>query len=289
MTKWNGQHLLQDLPAAQIFTDASERGYGIVWNEHRLAGEWSPEEAPLHINVKELLVIEKIFQHISVPNKSHLQLCMDNTSAIANIKKFGGTRSAQLNNTAMRIWRHCFRHSIQLSTLYVPSKMNPADAPSRALNSQIEWQLPPTVFHHLDLMLGPHSVDLFASPQNHLLPTFVTWNYHPKAMTTNALSMDWTKIQGRLFINPPWNLISLIAKKLLFTQTAATMITPNWPSAPWYPLMLQLTQTPPQVLLIPKDPPQRDPGPLMKNPLWSLLAWNIHPHQPKELPFPITK
>ncbi|KAI7880462.1 uncharacterized protein EV154DRAFT_401566, partial [Mucor mucedo] len=48
----------------------------------------------------------------------------------------------------------------------------------------------------LNRLWGPHQVDLFASPTRHHLPLFVTWNYHPQAMWTNAFSKSWSHLLG---------------------------------------------------------------------------------------------
>ena len=74
LSKWNGQHLLNQVPTMQIFTDASDNGYGIVWNDQLYQGKWTATEQSFHINYKELLAVQRIFHHIQVPPNSHLQL-----------------------------------------------------------------------------------------------------------------------------------------------------------------------------------------------------------------------
>jgi hypothetical protein len=277
LKKWNGRHLISTLPITQIFTDASDMGYGFVWGNNSFQGTWSPIERQLHINQKELLVIQKVFQYIPIPPNHHIQLCIDNTSAIAYIKHFGGTKSSSLNQIALDIWKFCFRNCIQLSTLYVPSKLNPADAPSRAIQNQIEWSLPQHTFQWLDKLWGPHHIDLFASHKNHLLQHFVSWNYHPEAIWTNAFSRPWHLMPGRLYLAPPWNLILQTLQTLLRHRLPATLITPNWPTAPWYPLALQLASRSPLTLEIPTTAENdQDSSLFKKNKKWTLLAWNLH-------------
>lgn len=271
---WNGRRMLPHQPTVQIFTDASDSGWGIIINQQQYRGKWSPSEQATHINYKELLVIWKLFSVFPAHQHRHLQLCMDNTAAIAYINKFGGTRSSVLNNLAMQIWQHCFRHRIFLSTLYVPSICNPADAPSRQMIQQNDWAITPSTFHHLDHLWGPHSIDLFASPDNTKIPhNFVSWKYHPQAAWINAFSRNWTTIPGRLYLCPPWNLIPTTLLRLNQQPRPATLITPNWPSAPWWPTVTAMAQSPPITL-----PPtsiihhQNDDAPTHQ---WSLTAWNL--------------
>ncbi|KAI7889037.1 uncharacterized protein EV154DRAFT_388829, partial [Mucor mucedo] len=102
-----------------IFMDASDQEFRIVWDQHSIQGQGTKQEQSVHINQKELLVIDKVFQFIPFHRHHNLQLCMDNTSAIAYIKHFGGPESSTLNTIALDIWTYCFQNSIQLSTLYV--------------------------------------------------------------------------------------------------------------------------------------------------------------------------
>ncbi|KAK5805656.1 hypothetical protein F5H01DRAFT_383545 [Linnemannia elongata] len=79
-----------------------------------------------------------------------VNLVIDDTSTIAYINKFGGTRSAPLMEAADRIWRHCLATGTRLQTTYVPSSFNPADSPSRQLQEQLKWSLHPQFFQDLD-------------------------------------------------------------------------------------------------------------------------------------------
>ncbi|KAF9271471.1 hypothetical protein BGZ68_003572, partial [Mortierella alpina] len=54
----------------------------------------------------------------------------------------------------------------RLRTTYVPSQFNPADAPLRRMNTQLEWSISQDFFQELDSQWGPHTVDLFASKAN---------------------------------------------------------------------------------------------------------------------------
>jgi hypothetical protein len=59
---WNGQSFLRSLPQHKVFTDASDQGWGIVWNQRTWNGLWIQQEPLQHINYKELLVIWKVIQ-----------------------------------------------------------------------------------------------------------------------------------------------------------------------------------------------------------------------------------
>jgi hypothetical protein len=61
----------------------------------------------------------------------------------------------------------------------VASPFNPADAPFRKMESQVEWLIDPKYFRHLEHKWGPHTVDLFAHRSNHQVPQFVSWKTGP--------------------------------------------------------------------------------------------------------------
>ncbi|OMH83609.1 hypothetical protein AX774_g2884 [Zancudomyces culisetae] len=58
MEKWNGKAFLPEKPELEVFTDASDTGWGVVIGTKTYAGQWSRQEADWHINVKELRAVE---------------------------------------------------------------------------------------------------------------------------------------------------------------------------------------------------------------------------------------
>ncbi|PWA03190.1 hypothetical protein BB558_000644 [Smittium angustum] len=97
-----------NLPAEHLFamrfldnTNASNKNYGITIGEKNITGKWKEEEANYPINVKEFLAIFKALQLKEIMGLSVL-IFSDNNSAIAYIRKFGGT-SAQSSQRPIQI------------------------------------------------------------------------------------------------------------------------------------------------------------------------------------------
>ena len=90
-------------------------------------------------------------------------LMIDNITTIAYVNRFEGTRSPALMELAEQIWQHRLATRTRRRTIYVPSPFNPADAPSRQMQDQLEWSIHPQFSQELDRLLGPHHVDLFAT------------------------------------------------------------------------------------------------------------------------------
>jgi Reverse transcriptase (RNA-dependent DNA polymerase)/DNA N-6-adenine-methyltransferase (Dam) len=276
LQSWNGQSFLPATPQHEVFTDASDLGWGIVWHDQTWSGQWGPQEVSQHINWKELMVIWKVTQLRHLQG-SVIRVYCDNMTTIAYVNKFGGTKSAPLLELARRIWNSCLRTNTRILLTYVPSLFNPADAPSRQLAQQVEWRMSRTYFQRLDQKWGPHQVDLFAHRNNHLLPRYVAWRPDPQAVAHDALQMSWQHL-GRLYICPPWNLLPAIVQKIQREQVSATLITPWWPTAIWFPSLRTIAR--PRPLSVPRQfvlpPIGHTSSALQGNPHWSLTAWNIN-------------
>ncbi|KAG2222342.1 hypothetical protein INT45_009815 [Circinella minor] len=183
---WNGQSFLLTKPHLEVFTDASDLRWGLVYNMTIVSGTWTPHQRQQHINYKELLTIRHAIQQPALTGKN-LRIYCDNTTTIAYINHFGGTHSTMLMTLAKEIWLECLKTNIRIQLTYVPSQFNPADPPSRQLHHQLEWQINHHFFHLLNHLWGPHSIDLFTSSQNHKLPLYMSWQWDPEAAATNAL------------------------------------------------------------------------------------------------------
>ncbi|KAG0776216.1 hypothetical protein G6F22_012731 [Rhizopus arrhizus] len=88
LTKWNGLSFLPETPTQEVFTDASNSGWGIVLNNQVMNETWTPEELAQHINYQELAVIWKCVKMKQLQGQV-LRIYCDNTSAIAYQQQFG--------------------------------------------------------------------------------------------------------------------------------------------------------------------------------------------------------
>lgn len=275
LSGWNGLGFLPQKTDVDAFTDASEEAWGIVINSKEMSRTWTPAEQPHHINWKELRVIWYLVQIPTLIGKTIHIIC-DNMTTIAQINKFGGTRSPLLLDLTTKIWNHCLTTGTRLKTTYVPSQFNPADAPSRRMIVQLEWSIDPTFFLQLEETWGHHTIDLFATATNRKVPRYISWSPEKEAWSQDAFNSNWSKM-GRVYACPPWSLISRVLQKIKMDKVKATVITPYWPSALWYPTIRQMSISKP--LPVPRNmvlpAPGNNPHILAKNPMWSLAAWNV--------------
>ena len=94
------------------------------------------------------------------------------------------------------------------------------------LGDSSEWKLNLVVFSHLMKQLGPCSVDLFASRLTAQLHQYMSLKLDPGALVTDALSQQWTDIQGYAF--PPFSLIRRCLTKVRQEVSRLVLIAPMW-------------------------------------------------------------
>ena len=102
----------------------------------------------MHINVLELTAAHLALTTLAKAARStHIQLKMDNLTAIAYINKMGGTHSQECNHVSQQIWEWAIAQDILLSAAYIPGDSNVvADFHSCCFHENKEWALKETVF-----------------------------------------------------------------------------------------------------------------------------------------------
>ena len=231
-----GISLTQVSPQLDLWSDASDVGWGSHLGEEVASGPWSLEEVELSINARELLAVEYGLQYFAPQiMNSTVALFMDNSTVIAYLRNQGGTRSQHLNSIAQRIPRWAESLPVVLPPQFIMGCNNVlADSLSRP--NQIlglEWTLKTEVFQDLRKR-WPVSIDLFATSLNHQCCPYFSPFHGP-----NALLQNWNGWQAYAF--PPWSLIPAVLKKLWSSSgVLLTIIAPYWPQRPWFPELLDL-------------------------------------------------
>ena len=195
----------------------------------------------------------------------HVQIGIDNKTAMTYINKLGGTRSHRLTFLALEMWNFAADRNLTLSAVYVPGEENQiADKKSRVFQNSLEWNVHPAVLQALQKEVGCFGIDLFATWVNHQDPAFVSWRPEPGTVATNAFNVKWGFQLACLF--PPFCMIKRCLRKIQQDQSHCVLITPVWKSSPWYPVILSLLVG--QPLLLPRRlDPLRLPGTKKMHPL----------------------
>ena len=223
----------------EVSTDASNLGWGIHFDGRLHQGRWDAD-APAHINAKELFTLH-IFLRDFLPSSilpRSLLWRTDNTTAMAYVKKEGGTISQSLLQIATQLLLLAEEKQIRILPVYVPSEENLlADAASR-FQSLPDWHLNPSVFNMICRRWGSPVIDLFATDLSSQLPRFFAWGQSQRAEAFDALLQPWAFTLAYAF--PPPALLPRTLNKIAVSQGEFLLVVPFWPTQKWFPVLLEM-------------------------------------------------
>ena len=180
-------------PLLLLFTDASDSGWGASLGDDLLSGLWTPDISRFSINHCELLaILLAIRGFLHLLKGRSVSLFTDNTSALAYLRKEGGTRSATLNAVAQSILRLCEANGVLLLPQFVLGKLNVL-ADTLSQGSQVlgsEWTLCREVCRDL-FRRWPVNIDFFATSMNHRLQAYFSPVMDPQAVAIDAMHQSW--------------------------------------------------------------------------------------------------
>ena len=249
-----GVSLDQVSPQLDLWSDASDMGWGAHLGDDLASGLWAPADLEISINARELLAIEIALEFFAqLLQNSSVAVFADNSTAIAYLRIQGGTRSPLLNAIAQRIL--CWAESLQvtLAPQFIMGRHNVlADSlsrPNQVLGS--EWTLKTEVFQELRKR-WPVTVDLFATSLNRQCSIYFSPFCDPNTFATDALLQNWNGWQAYAF--PPWSLIPAVLKKLRsLSGGLLTIVAPYWPQRPRFPGLMDLVVDGPVALPLSRD------------------------------------
>ena len=249
-----GVSLSLPVPDVSFFSDASDVGWGALVGEHHASGLWSPLQATLSINLRELLAVQyglRALEHLLVGLS--VALFCDNTTTVAYLRRSGGTFSSTLNATARKILLWAEDNRVRLLPQFIMGSSNVTvdilSRPNQVIGS--EWTLHQEVVDHL-VHKWPAVIDLFATSLIARLQVYFSPASDPKAAGTDALLQPWDNLQAYAF--PPIAIIRRVLVKLRSSKNCEwTLIAPFWPQREWFPDLLELLSDVPIALSKRKD------------------------------------
>ena len=273
---WNFREIKPHSIDVQIVTDASKTGWGGTLGELEAKGDWDTFVSSQSSNYRELLAIFMcLYTFKSHIENKNVQVLTDNVTAMAYINHKGGP-CPDLSELAVQIWTLVEESGLSLTCRHIAGVQNVvADRLSR-LQDKANWRLSPGIFHLVDCVWGPHSIDRFATYQNTLLPRFNARFWDPLAENIDAMAQPW---QGENnYVNPPWVLLPDIMDKIILEKAWVTLVAPVWPSQPWFQkLKTILVDTP---IFLPRDRrtlcymgPNPEP---LRNFGWKVAIWRVY-------------
>ena len=201
-------------------------------------------------------------------NNCHIQIQIDNTTALAYINNMGGSKSKELNQLAVQIWEWCISRNIWLTAVHIPGRLNTgADEKSRVFSGNHEWMLNTHSFDEILLRHPGLDFDLFASRLNNQTSSYCSWQADPNSTHVDAFTMNWN---GHKFYGfPPFSLLPRCLQKMSQDLAQGVLIAPLWPTQTWFPVLLQHLCEQPWILLPRPDllqqPSRSGPHPLNRS------------------------
>ena len=119
---------------------------------------------------------------------THIQLRLDNTSALHLINKMGSQKSESLNAIAKQLCCWCIPRGIWVSATYIQSCLNEeADSASRNINLDGEWMLLPSLLREsFQLIKYTPNIVPFALRINKHLDNYVFFKPESDAFAADA-------------------------------------------------------------------------------------------------------
>ena len=259
-------------PRHVLISDASDFGWGAVFEELSTGGTFSFQEFSEHINIKELKACKFGLQRFcNNLHHCHIKLLMDNTSAVHAVNKMGSMKSFELDDLAKELWHWAIAKDIFLTASHIPGRFNvEADEESRKGDQSPEWMLNPQVYRGVvsKLKFNP-KIDLFASRLNFQLKPFASFRPDPEASHIDAFSLNWGELKFYAF--PPFPCIPSCIQKIHQDGAEGIIIAPNWPNQIWYTELLRMSIADP-IFIYPREDLLLLPSNLEEvHPIWERL------------------
>jgi len=125
--------------------------------------------------------------------------------------------------------------------------------------------------HHL---LGPFSINLFASRTNTQQPLYYSWKPDPAAKVVDAFSISWASNHPYLF--PSFSMIGRALTKIQLERVEyPCLIAPAWPGQVWYQQLMKMLMRSPILLPMEEDLILSPPDPLILQGHLPLATWPI--------------
>ena len=237
--------LREPTPTVEIWSDAnlamagarSSRGVCIQ-------RDWTPQELAenLHINLLEIRAARDSLA-MAMP-RDRVRLHLDSTTACSYIRRQGGTRSLALCKEACLLWEEAQARNIMVLTPHWLSTTDnvEADFLTRHKLSQWEFRLTRELFRQiLDTFQLYPTLDAFASRATAQLPRYMTWYPDKFAVARDALLHAWDPVT---YLFPPVPLLLKVLQRVRDQRIRAVLVCPQWPTALWWPMVLDMMVEP---------------------------------------------
>ena len=223
----------QVIPHLDSWSYASGVGWGAHLQDVTASDLWSPEEALLPINARELLAMEfglHRFQHLV--SNSMVAVLADNSTALSYLRKRGHSISTpQLDCAEDPPLGEVGR--LDLGASVYPRHVQCSSGLLVSSESSLEWTKVAGISGAEPQVAGDDRSFC------HLVESPLFTIFRPSTIGTDALLQNWDEYQVYAF--PPWSMIPQVLKKPRSSSgVLMTLVAPFWPQRPWFLNLLEL-------------------------------------------------
>ena len=141
-----------------------------------------------------------------------------------------------LHKIALDVYYFTKHHDILLDVEWIPRTQNEkADYLSKTIDAE-DWRVRDVYFQTVSAYWGNFTIDCFANSANTKTTRFYSKFYHPDSSGIDAFAYDWS---GEFCWLAPPVLISRVLGHVLQSGCMAVLVTPVWPSAVFWPLLVE--------------------------------------------------
>lgn len=228
----------------ELATDSSGYAWGACVEGSQFGDLW-PHGDTRPIHLKEADALLHTIRSVGERLRDHRVDAKVDNMAVVKAWQHEGSRDPQLTAMLKQLFHLSVHLNIDLHLEYIPTRLNPADAPSRRLALQ-DTMLSPAAWAVVQDLYGPHSFDLMALDSNVMrdgrgqsLPHFTPVPL-PGSSGVNVFAQELT-CDHNYYVFPPFCMVApLLRYFLTFTGKGfvCTMLVPDLvPCPPWWPLL----------------------------------------------------
>lgn len=274
LKEWNGAALIVDqAPDWVVETDASDRRWGFhcLTTGQRHGSPWSETSLQHHINIRELKAALLSLRTLAETNgwrDGTILLRADNTVTVAVINKVA-SKNQHLFSMATELHAFLAARRLRIVAEHISGEENTeADFESRREVTLADAQLRREAFAKIQRCWPDISVDAMATAENKQLESFISWKPEAGCAAVDFLSCPLS-VETTYFVNPPIRLMQRVLNRIRHAAIRAVVVAPQWPSATWWPDLLQMATEEPLTL-----GPVTDcyATPLVEDKTWTMLA-----------------
>ena len=235
---FNGQNIWHSPSAIRVlYSDASDTGYGGYMVEHGCyiaQDQWLPQEAKRSSTWRELRAALKVLQSLtSKLRNQRIRWFTDNQNVVRILSV--DSKNLLLQQEAIDIFNNSIKNQVRLEPEWIPREVNQQAVYISHIVDSDNWSLHPDLFVKLDAKWGSHTIDRFANCFNTQLPRFNSRFWNPGSKAVDTFTCKWEG-ENNWWCQP----VYLVLRALWHTQETAaigTLVVPNWPSAPYWPML----------------------------------------------------